>query len=83
MERGLADGRVPGIASGKKLRVRGKGRSGPGGPSDLFLKIDVAADPRFERDGANLTTVAYIPPSTLLLGGLWRSRRSMAPRPSE
>ena len=62
--------RVPaGITSGKKLRVRGKGRSGPGGPGDLFLKIEVAADPRFERDGANLTTVAYIPPSTLLLGG--------------
>ena len=58
-----------GIATGKKLRVRGKGHAGPAGPGDLYLVVDVADDPRFERDGDDLHTVATVPPSTLLLGG--------------
>lgn len=62
--------RIPaGIESGKKLRVKGKGHRGPGGPGDLYLLVNVAEDPRFTREGADLRTVAEVSPSTLLLGG--------------
>ncbi|MCB9740924.1 MAG: J domain-containing protein [Deltaproteobacteria bacterium] len=62
--------RIPaGIESGKKLRIRGKGHDGPAGPGDLMLVVKVEADPRFERRGADLHTVAKVAPSTLLLGG--------------
>ena len=62
--------RIPaGIETGKKLRAKGKGHRGPGGPGDLYLLIDVAPDERFERKGDNLHTTASVLPSTLLLGG--------------
>ena len=62
--------RIPaGIETGKKLRLRGKGRNGPAGPGDLLLMVRVEDDPRFERRGADLQAVARVPPSTLLLGG--------------
>ena len=62
--------RIPaGIETGKKLRLRGKGHEGPGGAGDLMLVVKVEEDPRFERRGADLYTVAKVPPSTLLLGG--------------
>lgn len=46
----------PGVEDGTKLRVAGKGEAGRrgGGPGDLYLQIQVEADPRFERRGANL-----------------------------
>ena len=46
----------PGVEDGTKLRVSGKGEAGRhgGGPGDLYLQIQVEADPRFERRGANL-----------------------------
>ncbi len=46
----------PGVEDGAKLRVGGKGEAGRrgGGPGDLFLQINVEADPRFERKGPNL-----------------------------
>lgn len=45
-----------GVEDGTKLRVGGKGEAGRrgGGPGDLFLHIQVEADPRFERAGPNL-----------------------------
>ncbi|HNX94748.1 MAG TPA: molecular chaperone DnaJ [Holophaga sp.] len=45
-----------GVEDGTRLRVAGKGEAGRrgGGPGDLFLSIQVEADPRFERRGANL-----------------------------
>lgn len=45
-----------GVEDGTKLRVAGKGEAGlrGGGPGDLFLMIQVEADPRFERKGPNL-----------------------------
>ena len=62
--------KVPaGITTGKKLRVRGEGHRGPGGNGDLHLLVTVEEDPRFERKGDDLHTVAHIPVSTLLLGG--------------
>lgn len=59
----------PGIATGKKLRVKGEGHRGPGGRGDLHLVVTVADDGRFERKGDDLHTVAQVKPSTLLLGG--------------
>lgn len=60
----LPDGRrievkVPaGVASGAILRVPG-----------LRARVEVAADPRFQRDGKDLTTVAPVPLETAVLGG--------------
>ncbi len=59
----------PGIRTGKKLRVKGKGHPGAGGPGDLFLKVKVEEDMRFQLDGDDLRTQVEIPPSTMLLGG--------------
>ena len=46
----------PGISTGKKLRIAGKGQEGPwGGPAgDLLIKILVAPHTVFERSGDNL-----------------------------
>jgi len=45
-----------GVEDGTKLRVAGKGEAGRrgGGSGDLYLSIQVEADPHFERKGANL-----------------------------
>lgn len=45
-----------GVDTGTRLRVSGKGEAGVnGGPDgDLFIVLDVASDPRFQRDGADL-----------------------------
>ncbi len=45
-----------GIEEGKKLRLQGKGgTSGNGGPpGDLFLKVEIAPDKLFAREGDNL-----------------------------
>ncbi len=58
--------RIPaGAKTGTKVRVAG---ALPGG-QDLYLKVAVADDPRFERDGDNLTTETSIDLFTALLGG--------------
>lgn len=46
-----------GVESGMRLRLAGQGDAGESGaPSgDLYVHVDVALDPRFERQGANLT----------------------------
>jgi DnaJ-class molecular chaperone len=45
----------PGIEDGKKMRLRGKGESGPGGrDGDLIATIRVASHPVFKRKGKNL-----------------------------
>ena len=54
-----------GTKTGSKIRVSG---GAPGG-ADLYLKVTVEADPRFERDGDNLQTTATIDIFTALLGG--------------
>lgn len=61
----------PGILSGKKLRLKGKGGRGQRGtPSgDVYIIIHVETDPIFKREGADLYVGARIPYSTLILGG--------------
>lgn len=60
----------PGIESGKKLRVTGKGAPSPmGGPAgDLFLKINVQPHTLFKQDGATLIHEKNIPFSQAALG---------------
>jgi len=52
-----------GIESGKKIRLKGQGRSGPAGDGDLLVKVNVAGHPNYSRSGLNLSLTA---PITLL-----------------
>jgi curved DNA-binding protein len=72
------DGRVekiavkipPGIDSGKKLRVAGKGERGPGGapPGDLYVSVTVQKHPLFTREGADISIDQEIKFSEAALG---------------
>jgi curved DNA-binding protein len=59
-----------GIESGKKLRLTGKGGQSPAGgtPGDLYIIVEVAAHPDFERKGADLEYTAKIGLTEALLG---------------
>lgn len=60
-----------GAQSGTKVRLRGQGQPGYGrGQSgDLYVKVKVGPDPRFERHGDNLYTPVRIDLYTAVLGG--------------
>lgn len=60
----------PGVESGQKLRVAGKGAPAPAGgpPGDLLLEIEVLADPLFSREGHDLTVTVAVPFSGACLG---------------
>jgi curved DNA-binding protein len=60
----------PGIESGKKLRLAGKGAEGGRGipPGDLYLQIKVADHPLFKREGSDITVDKEIKISEALLG---------------
>ncbi len=60
----------PGVETGKRLRVSGKGGTSPAGgpPGDLFLEITVEADPVFTRDGNDLHVKVRVPFSGACLG---------------
>jgi molecular chaperone DnaJ len=60
-----------GASDGQVLRLRGLGGPGTrGGPAgDLLLHLQVAADPRFRREGNDLHTDVDVPASTAVLGG--------------
>ncbi len=59
-----------GIDAGQRLRVPGQGLPGPQGapPGDLYVEVDVAEDPRFERDGADLVTRVHVTFTEAALG---------------
>ena len=59
-----------GIESGKKLRLAGKGWPSPAGgaPGDLYIILNVAPHPYFERKGADLEYTVKIGLSDALLG---------------
>jgi curved DNA-binding protein len=61
----------PGIRTGSRIRVAGKGTQGSDGgkAGDLYLVIALAPDPRFELRGDDLYTKIRAPFTTLLLGG--------------
>ncbi len=60
-----------GVATGSRVRVAGQGGPGEGnGPNgDVYLRVTVRPDPRFERDGDDLRTDIEIPLTTAMLGG--------------
>jgi curved DNA-binding protein len=61
----------PGAKAGTRVRMRGEGGSGvSGGQSgDLYLKVRVARDPRFERKGDSLYVTVPVDLYTAVLGG--------------
>lgn len=63
--------KVPeGVRSGQKIRLAGQGsQSMGGGAGDLFLKIEIAPDPRFKIEGSDIHTTVPVYPSDAVLGG--------------
>ncbi len=61
----------PGVKTGSKIRYAGEGMPGmQGGPAgDLYLRVNVADSPNFERRGDDLHTEVPVDLYTLLLGG--------------
>ena len=60
-----------GIDNGQKIRLKGKGMTGPSGsaPGDLFLEVEIEERKGYERRGKDLYTTVNIPYSTAVLGG--------------
>jgi molecular chaperone DnaJ len=59
----------PGVEHGMRLRVRGEGEAAPGAaPGDLFVRLHVEDDKRFEREGHHLFTEVHIGVSQAALG---------------
>jgi molecular chaperone DnaJ len=59
-----------GIDAGQRLRVPGQGMPSSDGapPGDLYVEVDVEADERFERDGADLVTRVHVAFTDVALG---------------
>lgn len=64
------DVKIPvGIQNGKKIRLRGQGRSGPRGKKgDLLIKVNVASHPSYRRSENNLLVKLPITLSEAVLG---------------
>lgn len=61
-----------GLNDGETLRMRGRGEAAPGGEyGDLYIRVHVKKDARFERDGADIVHVLTIKVSDALLGGTY------------
>ena len=60
----------PGIESGKKLRVKGKGQPSPmgGQPGDLMLLVKVEPHSTFTREGSDLVVECEVPYSSAVMG---------------
>jgi molecular chaperone DnaJ len=60
----------PGMETGQRIRLTGRGHAGdPGAPDgDLYVIVNVRDDPRFVRDGADLVTVLDVPAPLAALG---------------
>lgn len=64
------DIKIPaGIKNGEKLRVRGKGKKHGSQTGDLYLKIEIASNPEYEREGDNLVKTFNVPLYAALFGG--------------
>lgn len=61
----------PGVDTGTRVRVTGKGEPGAGGgpAGDLYLVVEVQAHPRFERRGDDLLVTVDVPVVDAALGG--------------
>jgi curved DNA-binding protein len=58
-----------GITTGKKLRVRGKGKSFQGQRGDLIIEVEVAESPEYERKGDDLIKTIDVPLKKMMFGG--------------
>lgn len=59
-----------GVTDGQKVRLKGKGASGPGGQTgDLYLKIQLRPHKRFRLDGRDLHAELPVSPWHAALGG--------------
>jgi DnaJ-class molecular chaperone len=66
------DVRIPaGVGEGSRVRVSGEGEQGSGGAKsgDLYLRVHMNPDSRFERKGQDLHVKARVPVHTAVLGG--------------
>lgn len=72
-EETLQIGIPAGVEDGATLRLTGRGEAGPGGRAgNLYVYLEVEADPRFERDGADLHTEVQVSfPQAALGDRLW------------
>jgi molecular chaperone DnaJ len=59
-----------GVDTGTKLRMKGRGQAGRNGGTsgDLYVVVELAADERFDRDGADLRTEVFVGLKDALLG---------------
>lgn len=63
------DVRIPaGVKSGQRVRVSGEGAAGAAGRGDLYLVVNVATHPQFERKGEDLRVSVPITPPEAALG---------------
>jgi molecular chaperone DnaJ len=61
--------RIPaGVRDGQKLRLRGQGASGPGGPGDIVVTVEVEPDPVFTWDGTALRVTVPVTFAEATLG---------------
>jgi DnaJ-class molecular chaperone len=66
------DVRIPaGVGEGSRVRISGEGEQGFGGGAsgDLYLRIHLLPDSRFERKGQDLHAKVRVPVTTAVLGG--------------
>ncbi len=66
------DVRIPaGVGEGSRVRVPGEGEQGANGGTsgDLYLRIHLTPDSRFERKGQDLYSKVRVPVTTAVLGG--------------
>jgi len=61
----------PGVDTGDRIRLSGKGEAGPQGrpPGDLYVRIQIRKHPHFERDHQNLFSRAPVDMTLAALGG--------------
>lgn len=57
-----------GAEDGARLRFRGKGQAGPGGPGDLLVTLALQPHEYYERDGADVIVNTPVSPAELALG---------------
>jgi DnaJ-class molecular chaperone len=66
------DVRIPaGVGEGSRVRVSGEGEQGTSGArsGDLYLRVHLTPDSRFERKGQDLHVKVRVPVTTAVLGG--------------
>ncbi|MDW8124606.1 MAG: DnaJ C-terminal domain-containing protein [Geminicoccaceae bacterium] len=58
-----------GTSDGTVLRLKGKGRPGPGGPGDALVEVKVAPHPVFRREGLDILVDQPVPLAVAVRGG--------------